>query len=155
MMRAGKPVNVGDHIEYVICEKEGAKAAAERAFHPDDVERSEGELKVRGGVLRLHMCEFSLRFEPIGPPLRPIDGPANPTNQPQPNNLTQPQQKPKTNRWTWSGTSRSRSSRPSRASASPSRAPASPSSPSAWGSTRGPFYVRVWVAPCLCLVKRV
>ena len=48
MMKAGKPVNVGDHIEYVICEKEGAKAAAERAFHPDDVERSEGELKVRG-----------------------------------------------------------------------------------------------------------
>lgn len=46
MMKAGKPVNVGDHIEYVICEKEGAKAAAERAFHPDDVERSEGELKV-------------------------------------------------------------------------------------------------------------
>lgn len=47
MMKAGKPVNVGDHIEYVICEKEGAKSAAERAFHPDDVERSEGELKVR------------------------------------------------------------------------------------------------------------
>ncbi|GAB5035819.1 dna polymerase alpha catalytic [Nannochloropsis oceanica] len=46
MMKAGKPVNVGDHIEYVICEKEGAKAAAERAFHPDDVQRSEGELKV-------------------------------------------------------------------------------------------------------------
>lgn len=46
MMKAGKPVNVGDHIEYVICEKEGVKAAAERAFHPDDVERSEGELKV-------------------------------------------------------------------------------------------------------------
>ena len=50
MMKAGKPVNVGDHIEYVICEKEGAKSAAERAFHPDDVERSEGELKVRGVV---------------------------------------------------------------------------------------------------------
>lgn len=46
MMKAGKPVNVGDHIEYVICEKEGAKAAAERAFLPDDVKHSEGELKV-------------------------------------------------------------------------------------------------------------
>ena len=51
MMKAGKPVNVGDHIEYVICEKEGAKSAAERAFHPDDVERSEGELKVRYVIL--------------------------------------------------------------------------------------------------------
>lgn len=68
MMKAGKPVNVGDHIEYVICEKEGAKAAAERAFHPDDVERSEGELKVRVGVLRLHMCEFSLRTHRSTPP---------------------------------------------------------------------------------------
>lgn len=51
MMKAGKPVNVGDHIEYVVCEKEGVKAAAERAFHPEDVERSEGELKVRASLL--------------------------------------------------------------------------------------------------------
>ena len=46
MMKDGKPVNVGDHIPYVICLKEGAKSPAERAFHPDEVSRSNGDIKV-------------------------------------------------------------------------------------------------------------
>jgi DNA polymerase elongation subunit (family B) len=50
MMKEGKAVNVGDHIPYVICEKEGAKSAADRSYHPDEVLRSDGALKVRTGL---------------------------------------------------------------------------------------------------------
>ncbi|KAJ1447546.1 DNA polymerase family B-domain-containing protein [Pelagophyceae sp. CCMP2097] len=39
MLAQGRPVNVGDHIPYVIC-KGDAKAASERAFHPDDCDVS-------------------------------------------------------------------------------------------------------------------
>ena len=39
MVKAGKPVNVGDHIPYVICEQ-GGKSAAERAYHPDQVKQA-------------------------------------------------------------------------------------------------------------------
>lgn len=44
MMKAGKPVNTGDHIPYVVCEGEGS--AAERAYHPEEVRRSNGALLV-------------------------------------------------------------------------------------------------------------
>lgn len=62
MIAAGKTVNVGDHIPYVICTEEAAAAAttggspgqptpstasiAGRAFHPDEVKKSNGALKV-------------------------------------------------------------------------------------------------------------
>ena len=62
MLAAGKTVNVGDHIPYVICTEEAAAAAttggspgqpaassasiAGRAFHPDEVKKSNGALKV-------------------------------------------------------------------------------------------------------------
>jgi hypothetical protein len=41
MLKANKPVNVGDHIPYVICTQgpEGSQAA-QRAYHPDDVTRA-------------------------------------------------------------------------------------------------------------------
>ncbi|CAM9231445.1 unnamed protein product [Chrysoparadoxa australica] len=46
MLKAGKPVNVGNHIPYVICESENKNApAAERAHHPEEVIRSAGQLK--------------------------------------------------------------------------------------------------------------
>lgn len=46
MMKAGKSVNVGHHIPYVMCKIEGATSPAERARHPDDVLRSNGQLEV-------------------------------------------------------------------------------------------------------------
>jgi DNA polymerase alpha subunit A len=55
MLKANKPVNIGDHIPYVIClppsdgdesAKHSDKDAAQRAYHPDEVIRSKGELKV-------------------------------------------------------------------------------------------------------------
>ncbi len=46
MMKAGKSVNVGHHIPYVMCSIKGASSPAERARHPDDVIRSNGELEV-------------------------------------------------------------------------------------------------------------
>ncbi|CAM9853488.1 unnamed protein product, partial [Laminaria digitata] len=46
MMKAGKSVNVGHHIPYVMCKIPGATSPAERARHPDDVLRSGGELEV-------------------------------------------------------------------------------------------------------------
>ncbi|CAM9985239.1 unnamed protein product [Ectocarpus fasciculatus] len=46
MMKAGKSVNVGHHIPYVMCKIEGATSPAERARHPDDVLRSGGKLEV-------------------------------------------------------------------------------------------------------------
>ena len=47
MLAANKPVNIGDHIPYVIC-KEGEESSlpASRARHPDDVKRSEGTLTI-------------------------------------------------------------------------------------------------------------
>jgi DNA polymerase alpha subunit A len=43
-------VNVGDHIPYIICTQASAKtdsnSPADRAFHPDDVLRSDGVLLV-------------------------------------------------------------------------------------------------------------
>jgi hypothetical protein len=41
MLKANKPVNIGDHIPYVICTQgpEGSQAA-QRAYHPDDVMRA-------------------------------------------------------------------------------------------------------------------
>lgn len=47
MLAADKPVNIGDHIPYVIC-KEGEEGAlpASRARHPDDVKRSDGALTI-------------------------------------------------------------------------------------------------------------
>jgi DNA polymerase alpha subunit A len=48
MLQAGKSVNVGDHIPYVICTQASAKtdssSPADRAYHPDDVLRSDGAL---------------------------------------------------------------------------------------------------------------
>ena len=46
-IQANKPVNIGDHIPYVIC-KEGEEKStpADRAHHPDEVMRSKGELTV-------------------------------------------------------------------------------------------------------------
>ena len=50
MLKAGKHVNVGDHIPYVICTKEsvGTESAspADRACHPEDIMRSKDTLKV-------------------------------------------------------------------------------------------------------------
>jgi DNA polymerase alpha subunit A len=55
MLKANKPVNIGDHIPYIICtqvrdaEKEGNSAktsAADRAYHPDELVRSKGELTI-------------------------------------------------------------------------------------------------------------
>lgn len=46
MMKAGKSVNVGHHIPYVMCKIEGATSPAERARHPDDILRSNGQLEV-------------------------------------------------------------------------------------------------------------
>ncbi|CAN0440873.1 unnamed protein product [Discosporangium mesarthrocarpum] len=46
MQKVGKTVNVGNHIPYVMCKIEGASSPAERARHPEDVLRSNGELQV-------------------------------------------------------------------------------------------------------------
>jgi len=47
MIKNQRPVNIGDHIPYVIC-KQGPEGStpAQRAKHPDDVFRSNGELTV-------------------------------------------------------------------------------------------------------------
>jgi DNA polymerase alpha subunit A len=47
MIAANKPVNIGDHIPYVIC-KEGEEGAlpSARAHHPDEIKRSNGELSI-------------------------------------------------------------------------------------------------------------
>ena len=47
MLKLNKPVNIGDHIPYVICVQgpEGTMAP-QRAHHPDEVARSEGTLTV-------------------------------------------------------------------------------------------------------------
>jgi DNA polymerase alpha subunit A len=41
----GKSVRVGDHIPYVICTGD-AESFADRAYHPDQVMRADGDLKV-------------------------------------------------------------------------------------------------------------
>lgn len=46
MVKAGKSVNVGHHIPYVMCNIPEAKSPAEKARHPDDVLRSDGQLEV-------------------------------------------------------------------------------------------------------------
>ena len=47
MLKDSRPVNIGDHIPYVIC-KEGPEGASapQRAHHPDEVFRSNGALTV-------------------------------------------------------------------------------------------------------------
>jgi len=71
MLKANKPVNIGDHIPYVICTQgpEGSHAA-QRAYHPDD-------------VLRGQPGEYTLDFEwylstqilpPISRLCEPIEG---------------------------------------------------------------------------------
>eukprot|EP00605_Chrysophyceae_sp_TOSAG23-4_P002371 GSChrysophyteH1.ASY1.ANO1.2623.1 assembled CDS len=47
MLAQSQPVNIGDHIPYVIC-KEGEEGATapQRAYHPDEVHRSEGKLTI-------------------------------------------------------------------------------------------------------------
>lgn len=45
MMKQGKTVNVGDHIPYIIC-KGTESSPADRAYHPHDIERSNGKLEV-------------------------------------------------------------------------------------------------------------
>ncbi|KAJ8610436.1 hypothetical protein CTAYLR_008217 [Chrysophaeum taylorii] len=39
MLKEGRPVNVGDHIPYVICEGEG-KGPSDRSYHPDVVKKA-------------------------------------------------------------------------------------------------------------------
>ena len=53
MLKANKPVNIGDHIPYVICIQgpEGSMAP-QRARHPDEVVRSNGELTVWYSLMR-------------------------------------------------------------------------------------------------------
>ena len=40
MLKANKPVNIGDHIPYVICTTPVGASPAQRAHHPDDLRRS-------------------------------------------------------------------------------------------------------------------
>lgn len=47
MIKKGQPVKVGDIVQYVVCEKEGAKSPADRAFHPEEVAKcDDGSLKL-------------------------------------------------------------------------------------------------------------
>jgi len=47
MLADNKPVNIGDHIPYVICrEGEDGAAAPQRARHPDEISRSNGKLTI-------------------------------------------------------------------------------------------------------------
>jgi len=48
MLKANKPVNVGDHIPYLICKEgpEDSSKIAMRAYHPDEVSRSNGALNI-------------------------------------------------------------------------------------------------------------
>eukprot|EP00602_Paraphysomonas_sp_CaronLab_P000598 CAMPEP_0185022260 /NCGR_PEP_ID=MMETSP1103-20130426/4977_1 /TAXON_ID=36769 /ORGANISM="Paraphysomonas bandaiensis, Strain Caron Lab Isolate" /LENGTH=1359 /DNA_ID=CAMNT_0027554251 /DNA_START=80 /DNA_END=4156 /DNA_ORIENTATION=+ len=46
LLKANKPVNIGDHIPYVICCEGPEKNVAERAHHPDEIARGKGELTV-------------------------------------------------------------------------------------------------------------
>ena len=47
MLSESKPVNIGDHIPYIICkEGEVGATAPQRAHHPDEVIRSNGKLTV-------------------------------------------------------------------------------------------------------------
>lgn len=49
MLKLNKPVNIGDHIPYVICKAEdGAEKSspADRAHHPEEVSRSDGALSI-------------------------------------------------------------------------------------------------------------
>jgi DNA polymerase alpha subunit A len=70
MVEAGIPVNVGDHIPYVICTQgdEGA-TAPQRARHPDEVRRSNGEL-----TLDIEWYLGHQILPPIARLCEPIDG---------------------------------------------------------------------------------
>jgi len=50
MLKENKPVNIGDHIPYVICKEhehaDSSSSPAERAHHPDEVTRSHGKLSI-------------------------------------------------------------------------------------------------------------
>lgn len=49
MLKENKPVNIGDHIPYVICKEHASNdslSPAERAHHPDEVARSDGKLSI-------------------------------------------------------------------------------------------------------------
>jgi DNA polymerase alpha subunit A len=72
MVAANMPVNVGDHIPYIICKAGGGtedKSCAQRAHHPDEIFRSEGALLVD--------IEWYIEHQ-ILPPIKrlcePIDG---------------------------------------------------------------------------------
>ncbi len=70
MVEAGRPVNVGDHIPYVICvQGEEGAAAPQRARHPDEVRRSNGEL-----TLDIEWYLSSQILPPISRLCDPIEG---------------------------------------------------------------------------------
>ena len=87
LLKANRPVNIGDHIPYVICneedaveaasaeseekasEKKGKSHAADRAHHPDDVIRSNGRLTVD---VEWYLTQQIL--PPISRLCEPIDG---------------------------------------------------------------------------------
>ena len=70
MLSENKPVNIGDHIPYVIC-KEGTEGstASMRAHHPDEVFRSQGALTVD---VEWYLAQQIL--PPISRLCEPIDG---------------------------------------------------------------------------------
>jgi DNA polymerase alpha subunit A len=79
MMSAGKTVNAGDHVPYVVCTAETAAdflkltavptLVAERALHPDEVSRSDGALKLD---VEWYLSQQVL--PPIARLCEPIDG---------------------------------------------------------------------------------
>jgi DNA polymerase alpha subunit A len=73
MLQAGKHVNVGDHIPYVICTKESAQtdsgSPADRAFHPEEVLRSEGKL-----ILDIEWYLGQQMHSPVARLIEPVEG---------------------------------------------------------------------------------
>lgn len=73
MLQAGKHVNVGDHIPYVICTKDSAKtdsgSPADRAFHPEEVLRSEGKL-----ILDVEWYLGQQMHPPVARLIEPVEG---------------------------------------------------------------------------------
>lgn len=84
MLKNKKPVNVGDHIPYVICKEPevkvdagaaavkktgGKKSVVDRAYHPDEVLRSGGEL-----VVDVEWYLTQQILPPIARLCEPIDG---------------------------------------------------------------------------------
>jgi DNA polymerase alpha subunit A len=73
MVKRGKPVNVGDHIPYVITEGEST-SFAERARHPDDVLEALEEAKKTGMEPKLKIdVEWYLSQQVLPPTARLID----------------------------------------------------------------------------------